>query len=98
MGYRFDTPGPWAQPRETLDESLAAARTNLDTSRLTVDPKLDAVLSNKSGRDCGRQRVQFLTSEDSLFHFLPMYLVDSSDLGNLLRSISACATEGSRRP
>jgi len=96
VGYRFQTEGTWAEPGENLDEALALARAKLDKSRLPLNPDLDTLFKNRSGEACGSQRVQFLTSEDSLFHLLPVYLVDSSELGDLLRTISACATGGGR--
>jgi len=93
MGYRFETSGPWAEPVENLDDALAMARTVVNLESLPRDPLLDTLLRTRAGRDCGRQQVKFLTSQDTFMHRL-MYLVDNPDLGNLLRSISACATGG----
>ena len=91
MGYRFDAPGVWAQPEETLDEGLALERDQVNPYAQPKDPKLNAILKDKSGKDCGRQPVQFLTSDDPTLLARPMvYKVDNPNFGDLLRSISAC--------
>jgi hypothetical protein len=95
IGYRFDTSGQWSQPEGELkdqkrEENPTPERSNTD---------LDTLFKNGSGVDCGRHRVTFSSSpvsDESMSQiigpFSTIYLVDSSDLGDLLSLIASCAT------
>jgi len=91
IGYRFETSGPWSEPEETLDEALARERISVDLSRVPADPKLDTAFKSKPGRDCEEHRIDFLTTRDPIGR--AMYLVNNSDLGDLLGLIASCSAE-----
>lgn len=88
MGYRFDVAGRWAKPAGTLEQEEEQAV--VDLAQIPVNVEIDAILKGSSGGDCGRLRIKFFRSpgREGLF---AKYLVDTSDLGDLLRSIAACA-------
>ena len=86
VGYRFDISGRWAEPEETLDEERAAG-----TGVIPENPDLDTRFKNGSAGDCGRFRVKFLKTPIEVGPGYLAYVVDNSDLGNLLRLISSCA-------
>jgi hypothetical protein len=82
VGYRFDVPGRWSEPEETLAERGAAP----STSNLEFETRL----TDRSGGDCGKHLIKF-TQTGNLAGAL-MYLVDNaSDLPDLLSVISSCA-------
>lgn len=78
VGYRFASSGWWSPPYEpiTVDE------------RKPVNPEIDTIFTDHSGRDCGRYRVSFIKTNQAVE---PAYLVNNSDLEGLLRLISSCA-------
>jgi len=85
VAYRFDIKGTWSEPGETLEEKIEGESAPLES----VHPEIETLFRNGSGRDCGRQRVKFL---DTRSMTEPLrYRIDNSDLGELLRSIAACA-------
>ena len=75
VGYRFDVPGRWSTPVETLEDPDGAAWR-------IEDLDIDALFKDGSGKDCGRARIQFRS---------PDFEIDNSDIGDLLRLISRCA-------
>jgi hypothetical protein len=89
MGYRFDIAGRWAKPAETLEQEQEEQAV-VDVGRRPVNLQFDTLLKGSSGGDCGRHAIKFLRSQ-STGSFVAKYLVDNSDLGDLLRSIAACA-------
>ncbi len=78
VGYRFDTPGWWSEPPQpiALDE------------RGRLNPEIDTTFTNSVGRDCGKLLVKFLKTDEGS---MPSYLIDNSDLKDLLQLIGSCA-------
>ena len=87
VGYRFDIPGRWSAPQETLDEEGSSGAVALPDN-----PDLETRFKNGSGGDCGRRRVKFLKTPMGAGPGYLMYVVDNFDLGDLLRLIGSCAT------
>jgi hypothetical protein len=87
MGYRFDTAGRLAKPVETLEEE---ERQVVDLARIPMNFELDTLLKNGSGGDCGKRRIKFFSPKDKET-VVVKYLVDNTDLQDLLSSIAACA-------
>jgi len=86
VGYRFEDPGWWSAPEE-------APEIRLD-GRNPVNPEIDTLFTNSSGGECGRHRVKFLATRSGERGILTTYLVDNSDLAELLRLIGSCASKG----
>ncbi len=94
IGYRFETPGEWSEPEETLEEGGSSggnATVNLETPF-----ELETLFTDRSGAECGRKRIRFLrtgggTSPDR-------YAVDAADLRELLVLIASCAAEAGPMP
>jgi hypothetical protein len=86
VGYRFEPAGSWSQPELTLDPQQP------ESVHTTENPELDTTFVDRSGAGCGTHHVRFLmaalqnTSRAS-------YLVDSSDLRELLELVSSCASK-----
>ena len=86
VGYRFEPAGSWSQPELTLDPQQPESVHTIE------NPELDTTFVDRSGAGCGTRHVRFLmtavqnTSRAS-------YLVDSSDLRELLELVSSCATK-----
>jgi hypothetical protein len=91
IGYKFDVPGPWSQPVETLDEQREGTSSDGAPSL-----SIETLFKNGSGGDCGRHRVQFLApgtvSADG------RYLVDNADIAELLKLVAYCSSEVGRKP
>ena len=92
VAYRFDIAGQWSEPEETLEQK----RDPGNAPPTMIDPELDALFKTRSGRVCGRHRVRFLgvktgTTFGAPSPFPDSYVVDSADLGDLLRLIGSCA-------
>ena len=91
VGYRFETPGPWSEPDETLEER--------DYGELAVpeNPQINVLFKDRTGKDCGQHLVIFrrnqmlLTREGGQQEASLPYLIDNSELGDILRLIGACA-------
>jgi len=90
VGYRFGISGRWAEPDETLEQERRPG----DAAVLSQqrDFRLDTFFKDKSGEDCGKHSVSFVTSTVGAEKESPGYLVDNSDLGDLLGTIASCAT------
>jgi len=84
VGYRFDIPGRWSEPEETLEPEKTYPT---EAIRELLHAELPTHFKNRSGDDCGSHRVTFLRTDEEY----PHYLVDDSDLGELLRLIATCA-------
>jgi hypothetical protein len=86
VGYRFEPPGWWSRPEETLgEEGEYVALANPE------NPDFETQFVNASGGDCGKRRVKFLKIPMGLGPRDLLYVVDNSDLGDLLRLIGSCA-------
>jgi hypothetical protein len=90
MGYRFEARGDWAEPDDPLHERYYSS-----FEPRTGDFVLNALLKNSAGRDCGNFRIKFIGSGGGGG---VQYLVNNSDLGALLRIISACASQATAGP
>jgi hypothetical protein len=78
VGYRFDIPGRWPEPQYELLHRVSG----------TPEPKngnveIDTVFKDRFGADCGKFRVNF--------QYARKYLVDNSDLADLLNLITSWA-------
>lgn len=88
VGYRFAIAGRWSEPVETLDDP----QDNRDLI-LPENPDLDTLFKSRSGTDCGKLLVKFIKTEVGVGPGYLMYLVDNSDLRNLLQVIGSCAAK-----
>ena len=83
VGYRLDLQGPWSEPPEPLEDPPGDVEYigKLD---------LDVLFKDGSGKDCGSRRIVFLAPG---FEFSndPSFLIDNSNLGDILRLVSFCA-------
>jgi hypothetical protein len=95
VGYRFEVPGRWSEPEETLEQESGVL-----AAPITEGPHfdLDTQFTNRSGGDCGRHSVKFVETPAGVGPGHLMYLVDNSDIGDLLSLIAACATETGDSP
>jgi len=86
VGYRFSGSGWWVDSEWPVEEGtrsrLAGASGEFDA---------DTLFKDGSGGVCGDRRVKFkgIPFEHT---FLVRYVVDNSDLGDLLRMVASCAT------
>jgi hypothetical protein len=95
VGYRFETSEPWSEPEVTLEGIFDPYRERL---RYPVDPEPSTRFTSASGSDCGNERVKFRQTPRSGRFEPVMYLINNTDLGELLRLIGSCAAQPSRRP
>jgi len=90
VGYRFDASDWWSRPEDTLGkerEYVALAHPE--------SPDFETRFRDASGGDCGKHRVKFLKTPMGAGPGDLMYVVDNSDLEELLRLISSCAAADS---
>jgi hypothetical protein len=85
VGYRFDSPAPWAEPAMTLSPSNPTITLSLQHG---AKHELDTFFKDASGKDCGRFRLRLLDPQPTSG---PSYLIDNPDLDALLELISRCA-------
>ncbi len=84
VGYRFDAIKRWSEPEETLEDKVRPAA----ASAYPSDVILNTSITDSAGRHCGTLEVSFVQAAGST----PVrYLVNSSNLEDLLRSITLCA-------
>ena len=90
VGYKFVNAAKWGEPWVTLETEPQYRNVVVNAQ----DPGLETEFKTRSGKDCGTMVIQFAAAkmEGNVVPFPPV-LVDSPDLPNLLRTISACATE-----
>jgi hypothetical protein len=84
VGYRFETPGPWSEPAETLAPPEVGP---FHRSRDPLNPEINTVFVNRYGVECGR----FLTDPPPA-----QFLIDNADLPDLLRVVASCAMNTTR--
>lgn len=94
IGYRFETPGDWSEPGETLEEGGSSGSSASVNFESPFD--LETQFTNRSGAECGRKRIRFLRIADG--QSPGRYLVDDSDLVELLRLIASCAAQAGPMP
>ena len=93
IGYRFVTPGSWSQP----DPVDAIADASKSAAVLSPAPEIDAVFTNRFGRECGQVRVQFLLNSVEGDGDSPVaYLIENSNILDMLRMFAACAQSRNR--
>lgn len=88
VGYRLARQSLWEAPEETLADAQVAPL-QYDRPVEPVNPELDAVFTDRAGRECGRHRISFLGDG----HGHDEYVVDEPDMEGLLRVIAACSAE-----
>lgn len=94
VGYRFETPGRWSEPDETLaPPELGPFRDPRDP----LNPEINAVFVNRYGAECGRFKVKFLTPPLGSFP-TTRFLIDNADLLGLLRVVASCAMGTEKGP
>jgi hypothetical protein len=87
VGYRFEIPGRWSEP----DETLAPPETGLfHGSRDPSNPAINTVFVNRYGVECGRFVIKFL-SPSSTGPWPGQFLIDNADVLDLLRMVASCA-------
>jgi hypothetical protein len=92
VGYRFELSGRWSEPEDPLADNPRHGDGPLTQS----DPEIETLLKDRSGGDCGRKRIKFIRLRaDSAGE--ERYVVDNTDVGDLLRSIARCAAIEERR-
>lgn len=86
MGYRFDYPGRWGEPEEPLDPEDAQQY----STKILPKVEVNTFFMTGSGQDCGEFTIKFLWIEGSQLR--GRYVIDSSNLEELLGSIASCAS------
>jgi len=91
VGYLFNNAGLWAEPWETLEGDKQYGPVSFDLG----SPKIETLFKASGGSDCGKHDVEFVEVLPGKKWMPPLaYLVNNADLSDLLRTITACATEG----
>jgi len=83
IGYRFENAGRWSEPADTLEDERTPPES-------TASPVLETSFQTRSGKDCGTFKVEFVL-DPGRSPILARYLVNNSDLGDLLAVIASCA-------
>ncbi|MBS1856007.1 MAG: hypothetical protein JST11_11625 [Acidobacteria bacterium] len=101
MGYRFNAPGRWSEPDETLEEEREP--TNL--ADVPNSFELETLFYDSLGHSCGRRRLSFLAVPESGWYrdghpSSPVpgpieYLIEESNISDLLRLVFTCGAENS---
>jgi len=91
VGYRFEAPDWWSRPDATLGKEREYA-----ALAHPENPDFETRFMNASGGDCGKHRVKFLATPMGAGPGDLMYVVDNSDLEELLRLIGSCAERAPR--
>lgn len=89
VGYKFDIPGRWSEPPETLEPVVKPAAGS--SGRHEIETRFE----NAAGKECEGFRITFVAN--------PVidqggFLIDNQDIGDLLRLLATCsASEASGR-
>jgi hypothetical protein len=87
VGYRFEMDGPWSEPEETLEQPRLEYR----TPPLTAGGfSFETQFTDRAGKDCVRYKVDFTVNDPLIPR---VYLIDNTDIEDLLRAIGRCAAE-----
>lgn len=97
VGYVFDVRGRWSEPEETLEEKSGSLAAGQDLT----NPQIETLFKDRSGNDCGKRSVTFLgitrgTVTGGMRPRPNTYLIDNSDLKDLLTVITSCAAQTER--
>lgn len=85
IGYRFENAGRWSEPADTLEDERTPPEN-------TTNPAFETSFQTRTGKDCGTFKVEFLL-DPGPSPALTRYLVNNSDLGELLQLVAACAVK-----
>ena len=83
VGYLFDIRGRWSEPEETLEEN----RDDGDAPTTAAEVALDTQFKTSKGKDCAKYLVGFKKISQL---GRARYLVNNTNLGDLIRSINIC--------
>ncbi len=82
VGYRFDISHIWSEPQAFLEDYRDVSES---------EPAIDTRFMGRSGGACGHVRLKFVKAVASVPPGYQAYLVNNSNLEELLHLISACA-------
>jgi hypothetical protein len=91
IGFRFEIPGDWSKPEETLDQGLQDRRRYVNLDEFPAEPKLVTQFVDKVGNNCVKREIRFVLAPAVPKGTGFRYFVDDSDIEGLLRTISGCA-------
>jgi len=91
VGFRFENPGDWSRPEDTLDKALRDRRRTVHLDKIPKQPRLVTEFVDRAGNDCTRLEIRFVEVPTDRGSILVKYVVDERDLEGLLRTISRCA-------
>jgi hypothetical protein len=95
VGYHFAV--EWPDPEETLGDgrsnSYASSGRSDAAMKESVRPEIETAFESGVGNICGTFQVRFLKIQTGAPPSYLTYLVDNSDLVDLFRLISSCASE-----
>jgi hypothetical protein len=87
IGYRFETPGRWSEPVETLQDVGESSDTYGNGGDIRFE--LQTLFTNRSGDRCGVARLTF--SRTKSISGSDYYLLDDDKIASLFRIIAVCA-------
>jgi hypothetical protein len=87
LKYRVDTPGPWSEPPETLEDKVEGIAA---TPAQPAEFRLNVHLRSGPGVECGDRAVVFVRTASGETS-IGRYLIDNSDIASLLRAMTTCA-------
>jgi hypothetical protein len=86
VGYRFDIRGRWSEPEETLEQN----RDDGDDPLTEPEVALDSQFTTSTGKNCAK----YLGGFKKVSQFgRARYLVDNTNLKDLISSIGVCFTQ-----
>lgn len=80
IGYRFQIPSRWSEPEETLD----------DRNELSGEFGIEVGFKNRFGDYCQTYYIKFVEAKATVGLGRLSYLVDNSDIADVLRVVAAC--------
>jgi hypothetical protein len=86
IGFRFQIPGAWSAPDDVLNKRQPA----YEPAGAVDGFELITTFTRGSGTVCGTRQIRFIPIRQ---RFTTSYLVDNSDIANILRMISMCLSE-----
>ena len=100
IGYRFNISGRWSEPEETLEEHRVSSSFADGPNRFEVE----TLCYDSVGNECGKRKLFFLKVPEEGWYkngnpSLPVpgpaeYLIDNSDVNDLLRLVFVCSAGG----
>ncbi len=91
LGFRFESPGDWSEPEETLDQELQDRRRSPNIDQFPTEPELVTQFVDRAGYSCTKREIRFVRVPRGPGRMGFKYVVDDEDLASLLRTISGCA-------